>query len=209
VSSSKRTKHIKARYFLIKDYYGAGEIDIKFCPTDKMWADILTKPLQGQKFRDMWVFLQNCPQGYDNDNKIKQMMNPQDVASSWECVDEHAKSLLKFRTVSPTCVSHITNSLPGRKNLNASCILTWGSKHISFTPHRPVNGSLLLTRATNKLRTFPVNSNFPIRRTQELRHGKINESGVNCQPHNFPVPSKGQTKAEKEFGVEVRSITIT
>ena len=27
VSSSKRTKHIKAKYFLIKDYYDSGEID--------------------------------------------------------------------------------------------------------------------------------------------------------------------------------------
>jgi hypothetical protein len=49
VSSSKRTKHIKAKYFLIKDYYDAGEIDLRYCPTDSMWADVLTKPLQGQK----------------------------------------------------------------------------------------------------------------------------------------------------------------
>jgi hypothetical protein len=61
VSSSKCTKHIKVRYFLIKDYYDAEEIDVKFCPTDEMWADIPTKPLQGQKFRDMRAFLQNCP----------------------------------------------------------------------------------------------------------------------------------------------------
>jgi hypothetical protein len=60
VLSSKRTKHIKAKYFLIKNYYNAGEIDIKLCPVDAMWADILNKPLQGQKFRDMRVFLQNC-----------------------------------------------------------------------------------------------------------------------------------------------------
>ncbi len=45
VSSSKWTKHIKAKYFLIKDYYDAGEIDVKFCPIDGMWADELTKPL--------------------------------------------------------------------------------------------------------------------------------------------------------------------
>jgi hypothetical protein len=47
LSSSKQTKHIKAKYFLIKAYYDAGEIDVKFCPTDDMWADVLTKPLQG------------------------------------------------------------------------------------------------------------------------------------------------------------------
>jgi len=67
VSSSKRTKHIKAKYFLIKDYYDAGEIDLRYCPTDSMWADVLTKPLQGQKFRDMRAFLQNCSRDYDDD----------------------------------------------------------------------------------------------------------------------------------------------
>jgi hypothetical protein len=46
VSSSRRTKHFKAKYFLIKDYYDAGKINVKFCPTDKMWAEVLTKPLQ-------------------------------------------------------------------------------------------------------------------------------------------------------------------
>jgi hypothetical protein len=44
ISSSKRTKHTKAKYFLIKDYKDAGEIDVKFCPTNEMWADVLTKP---------------------------------------------------------------------------------------------------------------------------------------------------------------------
>ena len=71
ISSSKRTKHIKAKYFFIKDYYDAGEIDVKFCPTDEMWADVLTKPLQGQKFRDMRAFLQNCPRDYDDDTEFK------------------------------------------------------------------------------------------------------------------------------------------
>ena len=36
VSSLKRTKHIKAKYFLIKDYYNSGEIDLRYCPTDVM-----------------------------------------------------------------------------------------------------------------------------------------------------------------------------
>jgi hypothetical protein len=44
--SSQRTKHIKAKYFFIKDYYDAGVIDVEFCPTNQMWADIPTKPLQ-------------------------------------------------------------------------------------------------------------------------------------------------------------------
>jgi hypothetical protein len=124
VSSSKRTKHIKAKYFLIKDYYESGEIDLRYCATDVMWADVLTKPLQGQKFRDMRAFLQNCPRDYDDDVELRtdqlsqSSMNQQvkTVASSRECVGELAnsvsdtsalkrKSALNRRAHSPTCVS--------------------------------------------------------------------------------------------------------
>jgi hypothetical protein len=64
-----------------------------------MWADVLTKPLQGKKFRDMRAFLQNCPRDYDDDIKLntdqlaRKLMNQQvkTVASSRECVDGHAK----------------------------------------------------------------------------------------------------------------------
>jgi hypothetical protein len=69
VSSSKRTKHIKAKYFLIKDYYDSGEVDLQYCPTGEMWADVLMKPLQGQLFRDMRAFLQNCSRDYNDDLK--------------------------------------------------------------------------------------------------------------------------------------------
>ncbi len=70
ISSSKQTKHIKAKYFSIKDYYKSREIDLHYCPTDVMWADILTKPFQGQKFRDMQAYLQNCPRDYDDDIEL-------------------------------------------------------------------------------------------------------------------------------------------
>ncbi len=96
VLSLKRTKHIKAKYFLIKDYYDSGELDLCYCPTDVMWADVLTKPLQGQKFRHMRAFLQNCSQDYDNNTELQtdklaqRSMNQQvkTVASPWECVGE-------------------------------------------------------------------------------------------------------------------------
>ena len=44
---SKRTKHIKNTYFMIKDKVGKGEVIIQYCPTGDMWADINTKALQG------------------------------------------------------------------------------------------------------------------------------------------------------------------
>jgi len=85
-----------------------------------MWADILTKPLQGQKFKDMRAFLQNCPRDYDDDNKKKLSMKPQDVASSRECVGAHARNP-PARPPSPTCVSRID-------------AVTFGSLHMAQGP---------------------------------------------------------------------------
>ena len=49
-SSSKRTRHIDIRFYFVKDRIAAGELSIEFCPTDEMWGDYFTKPLQGAKF---------------------------------------------------------------------------------------------------------------------------------------------------------------
>jgi hypothetical protein len=54
-SSSKRTKHIKIRYFFITDRVRKEEVSVVWCPTGDMIGDYATKPLQGalfQKFRD-------------------------------------------------------------------------------------------------------------------------------------------------------------
>ncbi len=121
ISSLKRTKHIKAKYFLIKDYYDAGEVDLRYCPTGCMWANVLTEPLQGQMFRDMQAFLQNCSRDYDDnlelqqDEQAYQSMKEQvaNVSSSWECVGK--KQLrwadgvkLPERDVSLTCISRFS-----------------------------------------------------------------------------------------------------
>ena len=50
---SERTKHIKLRFFFIKQYVDDGEFAITHCPTDLMVADVLTKPLHGEKFKDL------------------------------------------------------------------------------------------------------------------------------------------------------------
>ena len=46
-SRSKSTKHIKNRYFMIKDNIGKGEIVIQYLPTGDMLDNIKTKDLQG------------------------------------------------------------------------------------------------------------------------------------------------------------------
>jgi hypothetical protein len=65
-----------------------------------MWADVLTKLLQGQKFRDMRAFLQNCSRSYDDDIELqtdklaRKLLKPQvkTVASLRECVGERTKN---------------------------------------------------------------------------------------------------------------------
>jgi hypothetical protein len=52
-SSGKKTKHIKAKFFYIKDRVDDVDIQVIDCPTEEMWADVLTKPLQGMAFKKM------------------------------------------------------------------------------------------------------------------------------------------------------------
>ena len=52
-SCSDRTKHIKLRYFFIKQYIDSGEFEVTHCSTEMMVADILTKPLQGKQFKHL------------------------------------------------------------------------------------------------------------------------------------------------------------
>ena len=55
--SGRKTKHVKAKFFFIKDWADEGEIKVIDCLAEEMWADILTKPLQGLAFRTMRVVL--------------------------------------------------------------------------------------------------------------------------------------------------------
>ena len=57
--TSDRSRHIHVRYFFIKDRVDSGEIAIQYMPTDEMTADILTKPLVGEKFRKLKAKLLN------------------------------------------------------------------------------------------------------------------------------------------------------
>ena len=69
-SSSKRTKHIKTRYFFVKDKVAHGDIEIEYCPAnapfpnDRMWADVLTKPKNGTPFLEDRSMLMGCPLHY-------------------------------------------------------------------------------------------------------------------------------------------------
>ena len=68
-SRSRKTKHIKAKFFFIKDKVDSKEVKIVDCPEGVMWADILTKPLKGGKFRKMGARLMNCAMEYKDEEE--------------------------------------------------------------------------------------------------------------------------------------------
>ena len=51
-SSSKQTKHIKVKYFYVKDKIDQGEIIVEHCPTEQMWTDITLSPSRGRCSRN-------------------------------------------------------------------------------------------------------------------------------------------------------------
>ena len=56
-SAGKRSRAINIRYFFVTDQVELGNIQIEHMPTDEMWADYMTKPLQGEKFRKFRVLI--------------------------------------------------------------------------------------------------------------------------------------------------------
>ncbi len=58
-SSGKRTRHFNIKYFFITDLISRGEISTKYCPTDYMIADYMTKPLLGRKFHQFRQAIMN------------------------------------------------------------------------------------------------------------------------------------------------------
>jgi len=62
-SSGQRTRHINIRYFFVTDRVTKKEVEMIYCPTGEMLADLLTKPLQGsqfKRFRDMMLNVQDA-----------------------------------------------------------------------------------------------------------------------------------------------------
>lgn len=50
---SDRSKHIDTRFHFVKDYIKNGLVLCKYCPTEIMLADILTKPVAATKFKQL------------------------------------------------------------------------------------------------------------------------------------------------------------
>jgi hypothetical protein len=60
-----RTKHIDIVHHFVRDIYESGIIDVEYCRTDAMVADILTKPLTKDKHDDFVAQLDLCHQSFN------------------------------------------------------------------------------------------------------------------------------------------------
>jgi hypothetical protein len=103
VSSSKRTKHTKVKYFFIKEKVDYGGIVIEYCPMEQMWTDVInTKPKQGKVFREFRGHMMGIPADYNDDDCKREVITIPPVSSmlpvpraqeaSQECVGGSPKS---------------------------------------------------------------------------------------------------------------------
>ena len=99
MSSSKRTKHIKARYFFVKDKIEDGDLEVQYCPTEQMWTDVLNKPEQGTPFRKDRAALMNVPVEYDDEVERKRT-HPKLLPKSEQ------EELVKAQQAIPTSFHH-------------------------------------------------------------------------------------------------------
>jgi hypothetical protein len=81
-SCGPSSRHIDIRYFWIKDRLGLENIDVVYCPTEQMLADLFTKPLQGNLFRKLKAVVM----GHEHVDTLKEIPS----AAPQERVEESA-----------------------------------------------------------------------------------------------------------------------
>ena len=65
---TKLTRHLNIKFFYVTDQIEQGWLKVKHCLTDKMWADINTKPLNGEPYRRLRAKIMNCPIDLEPEN---------------------------------------------------------------------------------------------------------------------------------------------
>ena len=114
MSSGKRTKHFKAKFFFIKDRVVEGEIKVIDCTTKKMWADVMTTPLQGMAFKIMCAELMNCPLEYKDPPLTTGKANKKQPMTATKTVIWKSVVVTPFKAPQE-CVGHnrVSNKKPG------------------------------------------------------------------------------------------------
>ena len=95
-SSTKRTKHIKTKFFYVKDKVDSGEIEIRKRDTADMWSDVNTKPKQGNPYRKDRAMIMGCPLEWPNElalgpgKSAAMIADKESTISLQECVGSEA-----------------------------------------------------------------------------------------------------------------------
>ena len=69
-SGAERTRHISIRYFWVKERVDNKEMVIEHKGTKEMYANVLTKPLQGTQFQ----YERECLTGWPHQEAISKML---------------------------------------------------------------------------------------------------------------------------------------
>ena len=94
-SSSKRTKHINNRFFLVTDKIDRGELEVVHCGTKEMRSDTLSKPLQGMLYCEMRSHLMNCAVDYDDEKELAETHPDLLPTEGWSDDSDDSKVLKK------------------------------------------------------------------------------------------------------------------
>ena len=91
MSAGKNSKDIKNRFSLIADKVAKDDVEIRHMGTKSMWADVNTKPVQGQLFRTFRHHMMGVPVDYDDDGERRRthpMLLPKVEAERMTVSDE-------------------------------------------------------------------------------------------------------------------------
>ena len=71
MSAVKNSKHTKNRFYLIADKVAKSDVEIRHMGTKSMWADLNTKPVQGELFQIQRHHIMGVPIDYDDEVEQK------------------------------------------------------------------------------------------------------------------------------------------
>ena len=69
-SAGKHSRALNVQYFFLTDQVEKKNLTIDYCPTDEMWGDFMTKPLQGEKFIKFRNLIMGVTNGVTDKKKI-------------------------------------------------------------------------------------------------------------------------------------------
>ena len=100
-SCTSNSKHVAIKYFWSTDRIKNGNIEVEHCPTDRMLADYMSKPLQGSlfnSFRDVIMGWKHISTLYDYRLPIEERVENHDKNVGFSTIGDisHNKSKMTY-----------------------------------------------------------------------------------------------------------------